>query len=144
LEAAPGRLQRRGRRLYNGFGAKLDRRVFGHVEIPWRRREALGALGDEYTAVRGFLCQLVFGLLAMKPEVRMHGHVSAVMGQGFPVGASQVAAEKAAALQRAAAVRRRLLREAAELGGVLDGDAEELVAAWKGSDGGQRAVSYWV
>jgi hypothetical protein len=75
----------------------------------------------------------------------MHGHVSGVMGQGFPVGASQVQTEKAAALQRAAAVRRKLLREAAELGGTLDGDAAELVAAWSGSGGvGGRAVSYWV
>ena len=112
------------------------------METPWT---ALGALGDEYTAVRGFLCELVFGLLAMKTEVRMHVHVSGVMGQGFAAVASQVAMEKAASLQRAAAVRRRLQREAAELGGDLDGDAEELMAAWKGSgSGGKRAVSYWV
>jgi hypothetical protein len=65
-------------------------------------------------------------------EVRMHGHVNGVMGQGFPADASQVAAEKAASLQRAAAVRRRLLREAAELGGVLEGDAADLVEAWAG------------
>jgi hypothetical protein len=77
-------------------------------------------------------------------EARMH-HVSGVAGQGFPVAASQVAAEKAALLQRAAAVRRRLLREAAELGGTLEGDAEELVAAWKGSGGGNaRDLSYYV
>ena len=144
LEASPGRLQRRGCSLCNGFSAELDGRVFGHEGIPRGRRVALGALCDEYTAVRGFSCQLVFGLLAIKPEARMHGHVTGVMGQEFPVGASQVASEKAALLQRAAAVRRRLLREAAELGVVLDGDAEELVAAWKGSGDGQRAVSYWV
>jgi hypothetical protein len=48
-------------------------------------------------------------------------------------------------LQRAAALRRKLLREAAELGGVLDGHAADLVAAWKGSGGGGvRAVSYYV
>ena len=75
----------------------------------------------------------------------MHGHVSGVAGQGFPAVASQVAMEKAAQLQRAAAVRRRLLREAAELGGEVDGDAAELVTAWKGSaGGGKRAISYWV
>jgi hypothetical protein len=69
------------------------------------------------------------------------------MAQGFPVGGSQIAAEKAAALQRAAAVKRRLLREAAEMGGVLDGDAQDLVAAWTGSSGSGGArpvVSYYV
>ncbi len=74
----------------------------------------------------------------------MHGHVSSVLGQGS-LGASQLAAEKAASMQRSAALRRRLLREAAQLGGVPEGDAEELAAAWRQSDGGQRRiVSYYV
>lgn len=75
----------------------------------------------------------------------MHAHGIGVMGQGFAAVGSQVAMDKAAALQRAAAVRRRLLREAAELGGELDGDAEELMVAWKGAGkSGGRPVSYWV
>jgi hypothetical protein len=56
---------------------------------------------------------------------------------------TQVAMEKAAALARAAAVRRRLLREAAEQGMGLDGDAAELMAAWGGKSQGVRVVSYW-
>ena len=75
----------------------------------------------------------------------MHSHISGVVGQGFPVGSSQVAAEKAALLQRAAAVRRRLLREAKELGTSSDGEAGELVAAWKGAEPSvTRGVSYYV
>ncbi len=73
-----------------------------------------------------------------------HGHVGGVAAQGM-MPQTQVAMEKAAALARAASVRRRLLREAAEVGAGLDGDAEELVTAWKGtSGGGKRAISYWV
>lgn len=51
------------------------------------------------------------------------------------VAAAHQAAAKAASLQRAGVTRRRLLREAAELGGVLDGDVRDLVLAWKGSYG---------
>jgi hypothetical protein len=78
-------------------------------------------------------------------EAHMHHYVGGVAGGGFQAGASQVAAEKAALLQRAASVRRRLLREAAELGGGLEGDAEELMNAWKGSgEGRRRGLSYYV
>ena len=75
----------------------------------------------------------------------MHTHVSGVGSQAASVAHAEVRAQQAASMQRAATLRRRLLREAAERGGSLDGEVADLVQAWKGTGvDSRRAVSYYV
>jgi hypothetical protein len=61
----------------------------------------------------------------------MHGHIQGVASQPFNPY-SQVALEKAATLQRAAAARRSLLQAAQEMSAKADPETQEMVGQWKG------------